>query len=163
MAVFPDRIVLKNSTDDQATIEAAIQAGGTNAITQGELVIGRETGSAQLYTVDAAGDIVTISGGGSYSVIVSATPPSQRPDSSPLEEGDLWWDSDNELLYVYVSSTWTLVSTSTTIGRGDGGDLDAGTVDTAFIFGVYGGGDLDTTTADNPIEFTGGADGGEIT
>lgn len=163
MAVYPDRIILKNSTDSQAAIEVAIGTGGADEILYGELVIGRETGSAKLYTVDAAGAIVTISGGGSSSVIVSATPPTQRPDASPLEEGDLWWDSDDELLYVYIGSTWTLVSTSTTVGRGDGGDLDTGTVDTAFVFGVYGGGDLDTTTADNPIEFTGGVDGGEIT
>ena len=65
MAVFPDRIVLKNSTDAQATIEAAIQAGGSDEITQGEIVLGLETGSAQLYTRDATGAIVTISGGGS--------------------------------------------------------------------------------------------------
>jgi hypothetical protein len=64
MAVFPDRIVLKNSTDTQAAIETAIGSGGTDEIQQGELVIGRETGSAQLYTVDAAGSIVTISGSG---------------------------------------------------------------------------------------------------
>ena len=64
MAVFPDRIVLKNSTDDQATITAAIQSGGTDAIAQGEIVLGLETGSAQLYTRDAVGAIVTISGGG---------------------------------------------------------------------------------------------------
>lgn len=64
MAVFPDRIVLKNSTDSQADIEAAIQAGGADAIAQGEVVLGLETGSAQLYTRDATGAIVTISGSG---------------------------------------------------------------------------------------------------
>ena len=64
MAVFPDRIVLKNSTDDQATIEAAIQSGGSDEIAQGEVVLGLETGSAQLYTRDATGAIVTISGSG---------------------------------------------------------------------------------------------------
>ena len=64
MAVFPDRIVLKNSTDSQASIESAIGSGGSDEIQQGELVIGRETGSAQLYTIDAAGTVVTISGSG---------------------------------------------------------------------------------------------------
>ncbi len=64
VAVFPDRIVLKNSTDAQAAIESAIGSGGDDEIVPGELVVGRETGSAQLYTVDAAGAIVTISGGG---------------------------------------------------------------------------------------------------
>lgn len=64
MAVFPDRIVLKNSTDVQAAIVLAIGSGGTDEIVPGELVIGRESRSAQLYTVDADGAIVAISGGG---------------------------------------------------------------------------------------------------
>ena len=62
MAVFPDRIVLKNSTDSQAAIEAAIQAGGTDEITQGEIVLGLETGSAKAYTRDATGAIVLLAG-----------------------------------------------------------------------------------------------------
>lgn len=64
MAVFPDRIVLKNSTDPEATIIAAIETGGTDAITQGELVLGLLNGSASLFTKDALGAIVTISGSG---------------------------------------------------------------------------------------------------
>ena len=65
MAVFPDRIVLKNSTDPEAAIIAAIETGGTDAITQGELVLGLENGAAALFTKDALGAIVTISGSGS--------------------------------------------------------------------------------------------------
>ena len=64
MAVFPDRIVLKNSTDSQAAIEAAIESGGTDEITQGEIVLGLASGSAEIYTKDANGSIVTISGSG---------------------------------------------------------------------------------------------------
>lgn len=64
MAVFPDRIVLKNSTDDEATIIAAIETGGTDAITQGEIVLGLSDGAASLLTKDALGAIVTISGSG---------------------------------------------------------------------------------------------------
>lgn len=64
MAVFPDRIVLKNSSDSEASIISAIETGGTDAITQGELVIGLSSGSASLYTKDSIGDIVTISGSG---------------------------------------------------------------------------------------------------
>ncbi len=53
---------------------------------------------------------------------------------------------------------------SATLGRGDGGDIDTLTVDSAFVFGVYGGGDFDTTAQDDPIEFvTYDVDGGEIT
>ena len=65
MAVFPDRIVLKNSTDDENTIAAAIGSGGANQIAQGELVLGLYDGSARIFTRDAVGDIVSISGSGS--------------------------------------------------------------------------------------------------
>ena len=64
MAVFPDRIVLKNSTDNEATIITEIQAGGTDEITQGEIVLGLSNGAAALFTKDALGAIVTISGSG---------------------------------------------------------------------------------------------------
>ena len=64
MAVFPDRIVLKNSVDDEATIVAEIETGGISAITQGEIVLGLSNGAAALYTKDALGAIVTISGSG---------------------------------------------------------------------------------------------------
>ena len=64
MAVFPDRIVLKNSTDSQAAIEAAIGSGGTDQITQGEVVLGLEAGVVKLYTIDSGGNVVTISGSG---------------------------------------------------------------------------------------------------
>ena len=64
MAVFPDRIVLKNSADTQAEIIAAIETGGTDAITQGEIVLGLSDGAAALFTKDALGAIVVISGSG---------------------------------------------------------------------------------------------------
>ena len=60
MAVFPDRIVLKNSTDSQAVIEAAIGSGGTDQITQGEVVVGLEANAATFYTIDGSGNVVTI-------------------------------------------------------------------------------------------------------
>ena len=62
MAVFPDRIVLKNSTDQEAAIRTAIETDGTDAITQGEVVLGLSDGAATLFTKDSAGAIVTISG-----------------------------------------------------------------------------------------------------
>lgn len=68
MAVFPDRIILKNSTDSDTAIRTAIESGGTDEIQQGELVIGRGPGTVQLYAVDSNGDIQTISrsGGAEY-------------------------------------------------------------------------------------------------
>ena len=60
MAVFPDRIVLKNSTDAQAAIETAIGSGGSDAIVQGEVVVGLEANAATFYTLDGSGNVVTI-------------------------------------------------------------------------------------------------------
>ena len=154
MAVFPDRIVLKNSTDAEAAIIAAIESGGADEIQQGELVVGRESGSAKLYTVDSDGNIAIV-GGGAQSI--DELTDVDTSTVAPTEGQALVWDS--------VNSQWEPGTVAATGGggRGDGGDFDTGTVDAAFAFGIYGGGDLDTTTADDPIEFTGTADGGEIT
>jgi hypothetical protein len=73
MAVFPDRIVLKNSTDDEATIVDEIKTGGVSAITQGEIVLGLSDGAAALYTKDALGNIVAISGSGSGITLPTVT------------------------------------------------------------------------------------------
>ena len=74
MAVFPDRIVLKNSTDSQAAIEAAIEAGGTDEITQGEIVLGISSSAVQLYTKAGDGSIVTIANAGSFALINDPNP-----------------------------------------------------------------------------------------
>lgn len=64
MAVFPDRIVLKNSTDDDTTITNAIKPGGGSEIAVGEIVIGVGTIQAKLFTRTSQNTIVTISGTG---------------------------------------------------------------------------------------------------
>lgn len=64
MAVFPDRIVLKNSTDAEATIITAIQSGGTDEIAQGEIVLGINTTDVKFYTKAGDGSIVTLGGAG---------------------------------------------------------------------------------------------------
>lgn len=70
MAVFPDRIVLKNSTDSDSSIRTDIGSAGTDAINQGELVIGLQTGSALLYTLDSVGNVVSFGDGSVTSVDV---------------------------------------------------------------------------------------------
>lgn len=60
MAVFPDRIVLKNSTDSQALIEDAIRNGGTDSIVVGEVVVGVSPGNAKFYTKASDGTIVVL-------------------------------------------------------------------------------------------------------
>jgi hypothetical protein len=41
--------------------------------------------------------------GAAASVIMSDTAPSQRPNTQPLENGDLWWDTVGGCLYVYFT------------------------------------------------------------
>jgi len=60
MAVFPDKIGLKNSTDDSSAILGAISPGGSEPIVPGELVISRSNGSASLYTLDANNSVVKV-------------------------------------------------------------------------------------------------------
>ena len=64
MAVFPDRIVLKNSTDSGLDIRAAIATDGTDPITQGEVVIGIGDSIATFYTKAGDGSIVSLGGTG---------------------------------------------------------------------------------------------------
>lgn len=121
MAVFPDRIVLKNSTDSQSAIETAIQTGGTDEITQGELVLGLETSTVKLYTKTGDGSIVTFAPGvATARAIVSDIPPTIGINSVALAEGDLWFESDTGRYYVYYISasdgvaTFDFASASTT-------------------------------------------------
>ena len=74
MAVFPDRIVLKNSTDTQAQIIAAIEAGGANEIGQGEIVLGLRAGDTGIYAKDETGAIVSLGGGSSGGGVTSIIP-----------------------------------------------------------------------------------------
>ena len=83
MAVFPDRIVLKNSTDVQADIESAIGSGGTDEIIEGEVVVGIEATAVKLYSKASNGSIVTISGSGAGGI--SAV----EDDTNPKLGGDL--------------------------------------------------------------------------
>lgn len=135
MAVFPDRIVLKNSTDNEAAIIAAIETGGTDAITQGEIVLGLSNGAAALFTKDALDAIVAISGGGS-------TNPGPTPPADP-NTGDLWFDINNNLLFVWSGTEWIPIEGG---GGGSGG----------LVF--WGGGDFTTGDSDGEAP-----DGGEFT
>lgn len=56
------------------------------------------------------------SGGGNTSVIVSDDPPVEKDNGSALEVGDLWWESDTNLLYIYYNGAWVQIS-----GEGGGG------------------------------------------
>lgn len=133
MAVFPDRIVLKNSTDNAAAITAAIESGGTDEIQQGELVIGRDNGSASLYTLDANGDVVEISGGGGggsttledlQDVNFSKTAPYHQ-DFEPGNTGDLSLGTSATIsTNLPYSGTQSLTSTSTNFNFRTGAPLD---------------------------------------
>ena len=62
MAVFPDRIVLKETTDTASSVITATEPGGTDEIVPGELVVVREAGEVNLYTLDADNEVTRVSG-----------------------------------------------------------------------------------------------------
>ena len=130
MAVFPKRITLKNSADTDAAIRAAIEAGGTDEILPGEVVIGTATGAVQFYTRDEGGNIVTLGSSSSAQCIVAASAPILLPDGNALADGHMWFDSTNGSFHVYYNSAWVQIS-----GGGGGGtyiddllDVDTSTV-----------------------------------
>ena len=141
MAVFPKKIVLKNSSDPQATITAAIASGASDEIQVGELVIGTETGNVKIYTVDAAGNVVSLGTTTEAQCIVSSTEPTVTDAGAALQDGHMWFNSTTDEFSVYYSSAWVLVSAG-----GSGGGL-----------AYWGGGDFDTGTSDGEP-----ADGGSF-
>lgn len=109
MAVFPDRIVQKNSSDSDALIRAAIAEGAPDSITIGELVISTNPANPAIYIKDALGDIRTVAGsggdggggdGGGSFVIISKTPPTTRGNGDPIDTGDIWFNPLNRFLYI---------------------------------------------------------------
>lgn len=112
MAVFPKRITLKNSSDTDAAIRAAIGAGGTDEIIPGEVVVRTATGAVQFYTRDDSGNIVTLGSvsASSSQCIVAAAAPTVLPDGNPLADGNMWFDSTNSSFHVYYSSAWVQIS-----------------------------------------------------
>lgn len=101
----------------------------------------------------------TVAGGGGPIAIDDLTDV-DTSTAAPTLGQVLKWDGANWVPGTDISGG----GGSASLGRGDGGDVDALTVDSAFVFGVYGGGDIDTTAQDDPIEFvTYDVDGGEIT
>ena len=119
MAVYPDRIVLKNSTDSQAYIESAIASGGTDPIVKGELVLGLSSGDLRLYSLDGDGNIVSFSPtSASGRAIVSNTAPTVGISGLPLADGDLWYNSSTGSYNVYSSGAWVQVSAGSGGGVG---------------------------------------------
>ena len=95
MAVFPDRIVLKNSADTEAEVIAAIETGGTDEITQGELVLGLTVGGTKLYTKDANGDIVSLGGIGTGPQYIDDLLDVDTSTISPVIDQTLVWNGTN--------------------------------------------------------------------
>ena len=141
MAVFPDKIVLKNSFDDRATIEAAIAVGGSDEIQRGELVVGLENGAVRLYSLDAANQVVDVSGSAYGRAIVSSSMPDYTPDGQALFEGYFWFNPNDESLHVYSSGAWVQVS-----GGGGGGAVTSVNGQTGAV--VLGLGDIENVSTD---------------
>ena len=100
MAVFPERIVLKTSSDSQQDIIDAIGSGGTDPIIKGEIVLGTTPGSVRLYASDEAGNIVQF--GGSDATTVAS-----------LEDVDLAGIADGYVLkFNQTNSNWVSAENS---------------------------------------------------
>lgn len=113
MAVFPDRIVLKNSSDTEAEIVAAIGSGGSDEITQGELVMGIFPGTAKLYTLDSNGNIIIIANESAQGrAILSDTAPTTNVNGDPIADGDLWYNTLSGVFSVYDTGLWDSISGS---------------------------------------------------
>jgi hypothetical protein len=110
VAVFPDRIIIKNSAATEADIRQAIGDSGDESIAVGELVLGTEAGNSKLYTKNSTGQIISLGNASSAQCIVSETPPTTTPDGTALEDGHLWFDPVNEKLYVYSNGEWVLAA-----------------------------------------------------
>jgi hypothetical protein len=113
VAVFPDRIVLKNSADSSASIISEIGSGGDDPITQGEIVLGVEPGNVQIYTLDSNGNVITIATGSAAArAIVSDAEPTVGIGGIPLSEGDLWYKGSTGVFHVYENNAWAEISGS---------------------------------------------------
>ena len=83
---------------------------------------------------------VTTGGGGSSSegenVITSDSPPTKREDGSELQDGDLWWESDTGIMYIWYidgdSAQWVQTS-----GSGGGSSTNTGGIPEAPLDGNY--------------------------
>lgn len=141
MAVFPDRIVLKNSTDSEAAILAAIGSGGSDEIVQGEIVLRLSPGNLEMYSIDGSGDIVKFSPtSASGRAIVSDTAPTVGLGGLPLADGDLWFKSDDDSYHVYYTNAWVQVSS------GAGGTGTVTSVDIVTTTGLLSSGGPITTS-----------------
>lgn len=117
MAVYPDRIVLKNSTDGEAAIVAAIQPGGADEIQPGEIVLGLEPSTAKFYTRAGDGSIVSLGGTGTGSV-TSLSGLSDVNVISPLpSDGDV-------LAYDASTSLWIAQDPFAAVDLGDLNNVD---------------------------------------
>lgn len=73
MAVFPDRIVFKSSTDSDAAIRAAVGSGGSDEIVPGEIVLGLSPDQARFYTKDSIGNIVILGSASNFTNPMTTT------------------------------------------------------------------------------------------
>ena len=72
MAVFPDKIILKNTTDSVSQIKQVINpTNGSNPIAAGELVVRQKSGGVELYSIDANNTVTLV---GKDSVIPAVEP-----------------------------------------------------------------------------------------
>jgi len=113
-----DLLATDANLDDLQDVEMGL------AIQRGQVLTWDGTKWTNLYIPQLLS--VSSGGGGSNSegenVITSDTPPTEREDGSPLQDGDQWWETNTGIMYLWYvdadSAQW--VQTSGSGGTGDG-------------------------------------------
>ena len=95
----------KTSVKDRAPIASDT---ANNGLLPGEIGINYNVDSPKLYIRDSADNIIPFEPGGNASVTIGVNPP-----GTPVE-GDLWWNPEDGVLYIYYtdvdSSQWVPAS-----------------------------------------------------
>lgn len=118
MAVFPDRIVFKNSSDSDATIEAAIEAGGTDEITQGEIVLGISPAQVKFFTKAGDGSIVSLGGTGTGAQYIDDLLDVDTSTVAPTDGQLLFYDNANSMWKPGFTPRSTVTHTTASIADG---------------------------------------------
>ena len=107
-------------------------------------------------TIASIAGLPGVGSGGGVVVIVSETKPDTRDNGAPLQEGDFWYQPNQELTYIFADGEWQVIGSNVDYSGDfiiDGGDsLGHGFIDNYPNDGSGPGIGINTT-ADLPLDF----------